>query len=400
MAACVRVTECRLCDSRDLDLIVSFTPTPPGDAYVTAAQLTTPQPCYPLDVVSCRACGAEQLADTVDPALIYTQYTYTTSISVGLDAHFARYAAEVIDRVQPPAGALIVDIGSNDGTLLKAFKAQGYSVFGFDPANDIAEGASERGIPTKCAYFGDATADDFLETTGLSAQIITANHVMANVADLHDFLDGVKTLLAPDGTFVFETGYWPAIMRNRLIDTIEHEHIHYFAVEPLRQVFARHGLRLVSVSQQPTKGGSLRGYVTHVGHQRADDSVETLVRDEATLTSLHAWARDLDVLRATIGHMIGHKSPSARWVGYGASVGSTLQLHHFGLGHVLSELWDDNTCRHGLYSPGFHLPVVAPNASQADLVVILAWRYADLIRQHQPQYVGRCVIPLPEVQFV
>jgi SAM-dependent methyltransferase len=209
---CVRISECRLCDSRELDLIVSFTPTPPGDAYVTQAQLGTPQLCYPLDLLACRSCGAVQLADTVDPALIYTHYTYTTSISVGLSEHFARYAKDVIARTQPSVGGYVLDIGSNDGTLLRAFKGRGYQVLGVDPATAIAAKAAASGIPTKAGYFSTTLAAELLEWHGTAA-LITANHIMANVADLHDFIEGVKTLLAPDGTFVFETGYWPAIAR-------------------------------------------------------------------------------------------------------------------------------------------------------------------------------------------
>jgi SAM-dependent methyltransferase len=393
---CVRVSECRLCDSRELDLVVSFPPTPPGDAYVAEPR---PQTCYPLDLMSCRICGAVQLADTVDPRLIYTDYTYTTSISVGLDAHFARYATDVIAKVGNTVGGYVLDIGSNDGTLLRAFKGRGYQVLGVDPASTIAQHANATGIPTHCGYFTTETARALLDQHG-PASIITANHVMANVADLHDFIDGVKTLLAPDGTFVFETGYWPSIRDGMLIDTIEHEHIHYFAAAPLEPFFERHGLRLVAVEKQPTKGGSLRGFLRHAQHAPLDISVVQSVCGEALLSAfiVKDWPGQLEALRAQMHAVIAKKPTHERWVGYGAAVGSTLLLHYFGLGDVLSELWDDNTRRHGLYSPGFHLPVVAPNHSKADTVVILAWRYAERIRRQHPEH--RFLLPLPEVALV
>lgn len=387
MTDCVRVTECRLCDSRDLDLIISFPPTPPGDQYLKEP---APQACYPLDLMVCRGCGAVQLADTVDPTIIYTDYTYTTSISPGLSAHFDRYAADVIARVQPKAGGYVLDIGSNDGTLLRAFKARGYQVQGVDPASTIADAASVSGIPTKCGYFSEKLARECVCLYG-PATLITANHIMANVADLHDFIEGVKTLLAPDGTFVFETGYWPAIRDRRLIDTIEHEHIHYFAVEPLNAFFERHGLQMVWVEQQPTKGGSMRGFVKH---REAAPHVDELIEWNA---DLKAWTQQIEALRAQVGAMIASKPTDERWVGYGSAVGSTLLLHYFGLGDVLSELWDDNASRHGMYSPGFHLPVLPPNSSQADKIVILAWRYADRIRAAHPAHQGQWIIPLPDV---
>jgi SAM-dependent methyltransferase len=390
---CVRITACRLCDSTDLELIVSFAPTPPGDQY---QQTPTPQTCYPLDLMACRGCGAVQLADTVDPKLIYTDYIYTTSISPGLDAHFDRYAASVLDRVQPAYGALVVDIGSNDGTLLKAFKARGLEVLGQDPAESIAMVAASRGIPTRIGFFSQNVALQIAAT--YKADIITANHIMANVADLHDFLDGVKALLAPDGTFVCETGYWPTIMQQRLIDTIEHEHIHYFALGPLVQVLARHGLNVVHAECQPTKGGSLRVYAKHAP-STFDASVVDMLASEGQLESTASWVLGLEALQYEVRMVVQSKPKAERWVGYGAAVGSTLLLHHCGLGGVIEELWDDNTSRHGLFSPGFHLPVVAPNHSTADKIVILAWRYADRIIAAHPEHAGKWIIPLPSLRF-
>ncbi len=392
MSDCVRVTSCRLCDG-PLDLIISFTRTPLGDQYL---RVPKPQTRYPLDLMACRACGAVQLADTVNPADIYTDYIYTTSISPGLGQHYNTYAESVLARLTPHPGSLVVDIGSNDGTLLKAFKRRGHRVVGVDPAEAIAKKATAEGIETKCGYFSTALLCDSPWTWG-QADIITANHIMANVPDLHDFIDGVKRLLAPHGTFVFETGYWPAIMQKRLIDTIEHEHINYFAVAPLAAFFARHGLSLVSVEQQPTKGGSLRGFVRHAPAEQYA-SVALMVTAEHLL-DCSAWAQEIEALRSELALFVKHKPKAERWVGYGAAVGSTLLLHHFGLGSVLTELWDDNASRHGMVSPGFHLPVVAPNHSQPDKIVILAWRYADRIMAQHPEHAGKWMIPLPVLRF-
>ncbi len=391
---CVRITACRLCHSPDLDLIVSFAPTPPGDQYQKAP---TPQTCYPLDLMSCRGCGAVQLRDTVDPALIYTDYIYTTSISPGLDTHFARYAEDVIKRVQPPAGSLVIDVGSNDGTLLSSFKQHGYEVLGIDPAADIAAKATAAGIPTQSAYLTRAFAEGKY-FNGRAGHIVTANHVMANVANLHDFVEGIRMLLARKGTFVFETGYWPAIMQKRLIDTIEHEHIHYYAVAPLVKLFARHGLSLVHAECQPTKGGSLRGYVKHAPAE-PNSTVTEMCAAEAQSESLSSWVLGLEALEYEVRLVVESKPKAERWVGYGAAVGSTLLLHQCGLGAVIEELWDDNTSRHGMYSPGFHLPVVAPNASAPDRIVILAWRYAEMIMKAHPEHAGKWIIPLPSLRF-
>ena len=402
-SAVTHITECRLCDSRDLDLVVSFTPTPIGDHYVPASRAHEVQACYPLDVVCCRGCGAVQLADTVDPALIYPDYLYTTSVSRGLDAHFEHYAEDVLARVQPKAGAFVVDIGSNDGTLLRAFQRRGHRVLGIDPAGDIAQRATDFGIPTAKGFFTARQATLTRTAMNESADIITANHVMANVADLHDFIEGVKHLLAPDGTFVFETGYWPAIVGGNLIDTIEHEHLHYFSVKPLQQFLFSHGLTLVHAEMNSAKGGSLRGYVKHAYEPGLSVPIMANVEqlggniDAGRLTR---WTTQLEELRQAVQAQIA-QAEKETWVGYGAAVGSTLQLYHFGLGEKLSYLVDDNPAKQGRFSPGFHVPVYDPEALKAikpDRIVILAWRYAEQIGQQHPEFNERFLTVLPELK--
>jgi methylation protein EvaC len=218
----------------------------------------------------------------------------------------------------------------------------------------------------------------------------------------------VKHLLAPDGAFIFETGYWPAIADRMLIDTIEHEHIHYFSVEPLRAFFARYGLTLMHVEEQPTKGGSLRGYVQHANGQKPEQSVSDMVASEIHCDS-GTNCKDV-VTRWAIGQRIGQleKNIKARiaesgdetWVGYGAAVGSTLLLHQFGLGEKLLCLVDSNPQKQGRLSPGYHLRVVDPSELKAinpDKIVILAWRYAEMIQAQHPEFAGKWILPLPEV---
>ncbi len=404
MSDVVHITACRLCDSPDLELVVSFTPTPIGDHYVTEP---VEQPCYPLDVLCCKACGAVQLADTVDPTLIYPDtYLYTTSVSKGLDKHFDKYADEVLARVGSPSDTIpnVVDIGSNDGTLLKAFRARCCRVLGIDPAEQAGAKARADGILTACSFFSKDTGENLSHEFG-KADIITANHVMANVADLHDFTKGVKHLLAPDGTFVFETGYWPAIVEKNLIDTIEHEHIHYFAVGPLQQFFRKHGLELVHAEVNNAKGGSLRGYVMHAGYI-PHESVTSLIYWQEQygccqdIVQLRAWAAELATLQQEMRDLIAN-SEGETWVGYGAAVGSTLLLHQFGLGEKLLCLVDSNPQKQGRKSPGYHLNVVGPKelaAINPDKIVILAWRYAEMIQAQHPEFAGKWLIPLPSVR--
>ena len=237
-----------MCGSRDLRLILKMAATPPGDHYVTAEQTRTPQPVYPMDLMMCGGCALVQLPDVVDPELLYRDYIYNTSISLGLVQHFDRYAGAVLDRVAPPQGSLVVDIGSNDGTLLKGFKSRGMRVLGIDPAIEAGRMANAAGLETLSTFFTRGLGARLRAERG-PASVITANNVFANVDDLDDLMAGVSELLAPDGTFVFETGYFPDLAKHLVIDNIYHEHLSYYSVTPLVKFFPRFGMKLVGVDQ-------------------------------------------------------------------------------------------------------------------------------------------------------
>jgi SAM-dependent methyltransferase len=258
--AVVHRKTCRMCDSAELHVILRLEPTPPGDHYVTAAALDVPQPAYPMTLVMCERCGLAQLPDVVDPEILYRDYIYNTSISLGLVRHFDEYAAAVIERAAVPAESLVIDIGSNDGTLLRAFKNRGMRVLGVDPARDVARKATEAGLETRTDFFDSRVAVEIRRERGPAA-IVTANNVFANVDDLQEFVEGVRLVLAPDGVFVFETGYFPDLVNQSIIDNIYQEHLSYYSVKPLLQFFRRHGMQLVAVDHEPTKGGSIRGFV-------------------------------------------------------------------------------------------------------------------------------------------
>jgi SAM-dependent methyltransferase len=414
MQPSVRRTTCRMCGSRDLSLILGMTPTPPGDHYVSAAARSEPQPVYPLDLVMCATCGLAQLADVVDPELLYRDYIYNTSISLGLAQHFDRYAETVVGRTGTPAGSLVVDIGSNDGTLIRAFAASGMRVLGVDPAREQARKATEAGFETLPTFFSSTLGADLKRDRG-PASIVTANNVFANVDDLDDLMDGVRQLLAPDGVFVFETGYFPDLVRQRIIDNIYQEHLSYYAVKPLVRFFARHGLELVSVDHEPTKGGSIRGFARFAGRGSGElgpGVLHDLVQDETDggfdrPEALQGFARGVERLRNELIELVADLRARGRTVaGYGASVGVTTLLYYFDMGEQLSFVVDDNPVRHGLFTPGQHIPVLASDAlyeRKPDDILLLAWRYAEpIVSRHEAFRTagGRFIVPLPEISVI
>jgi SAM-dependent methyltransferase len=414
MAPFVHRDTCRMCGSRDLQTLLEMTPTPPGDHYVTATAVNEPQPAYPLTLAMCGACGLAQLPDVVDPEILYRDYIYNTSISLGLVQHFDRYAEAVSQRVGAVSGSLMIDIGSNDGTLLGAFARRGFRVLGVDPAREVARKATEAGLETVPNFFTAAMAADLRRERG-AASIITANNVFANVDNLDDLMDGVRQLLAPDGVFVFETGYFPDLVRQRIIDNIYQEHLSYYAVKPLLKFFPRHGMELVAVDHEPTKGGSIRGFVRPAGvHQPhwGNGTLHELTQQETEggfdrPEELQGFAEGVERLRDELRTLVTDLCARGRTIaGYGASVGVTTLLYYFDMGKILSFVVDDNPVRHGRFTPGQHLPVLASDAlyeRRPDDVLVFAWRYAEPIMRRHEAYRhngGRFILPLPEISVV
>lgn len=387
---------CRICGSENLTSVLRLPSTPPGDHFVSSPDVV--QSCYPLQIMLCKSCGLAQLDTVVPPADIYSRYLYTTKSSPGLDAYFAGSAAAIRAAVPLMSDQLVLDIGSNDGTLLRCL--QPYArVVGVDPAEHIASAADAAGIPTVAAWWTRETAETIRRTHG-PASLITATNVMANVDDIHPWLEAVTDAIADDGTFVIETGYWPDLVEKLLLETVEHEHLSYFSVRSLRCLAVRHDLRLVRVEHTESKGGSIRAYfqrrsVPHTIWGADDNFLERREvalnvadfqrRAEAICTQVHDIARTSVLQGRTV-------------MAYGASIGGTTLLYACDLNSVVECMLDDNPERYGLFTPGAHLPVMSSAAmAQADDVVVLAWRYFDRIRAAHPEFKGRYIVPLPQV---
>ncbi len=383
--------------------------TPVGDAYVSGDRLAETQPTYPLDVWLCRDCGLAQLVDVVDPELLYVDYVYHTSVSLGLVEHFQHYAEDVVARIQPPPGALVVDLGSNDGSLLQAFRSCGMRVLGIDPARDVARVANERGIETLNTFFSAALANKLRQERG-PATLITANNVFANLDDLQDICAGIVAWLAPDGVFVMETSYVAAVLEHTLVETIFHEHLSYFSLGPLIPFFRRVGMEVIDAQRQPTKGGSLRLTMQRLGAGRpvGRSVAEVLAaeRDAGIHTPMpfEKMGRHLARIKVDVQRTLrGLKAAGKKVAGYGASVGAVTLLYDWELKGTLDFLVDDHVRKQNTFSPGQHIPVFAPQSlydRHADAVLILAWHYAEPIMRKHPHFTGEWIVPLPEVRRI
>ncbi len=404
---------CRSCGSPDLRLILSLGHTPLANALLTAEQLGAPEPVYPLDVVFCSNCALVQITETVPPEVLFSDYLYFSSFSDTMLKHAEALADELTQARGLGAESLVVEIASNDGYLLQFYKQRGVPVLGIEPAANIARAAeAERGIPTLCEFFG-AELGQRLRAEGQQADVIHAHNVLAHVADLNGVVQGIAALLKPDGVAVIEVPYVKDLIDHREFDTIYHEHLCYFSLTALDRLFARYGLVIADVRRVPIHGGSLQIHAMRADAAVRSAAVQTLLAEEA------AWGVDdfafyagfacaIEALRADLRTLLGSlKAQGKALAAYGASAKGSTLLNYCGIGaETLDFVADRSTYKQGRYTPGTHLPIVAPATllqEQPDYVLLLTWNFADEILDQQAEYRrrgGQFIIPIPQVRVV
>ncbi|MDD5012065.1 MAG: class I SAM-dependent methyltransferase [Candidatus Nanoarchaeia archaeon] len=395
---------CRLCNG-GLEKMFSLAPTPPGDKYLPEKDFVKKEAKYPLNIVSCNKCGLLQLEHTVNPKILYRDYIYLTSNSLGLVEHFKKYAETSLEEIDIPEQSLVIDIGCNDGTLLNHFKTLGMKPLGIEPAKKCAEITRGKGIPVIEDFLNRDVVQKVSQEYG-KAKIITANNVFANIDNLGETIRNIKDMLSPTGVFIFETGYMPDAIANNIFDNLYHEHLSYFSVGPLKSFFESEDMEIFDIKHLPTKGGSIRGMVQFKGEEKKiSDSVKyqldfeenMKIRDKKTFKGFYERIKkEGEEIKRTIKEI---KSKGKIVAGYGASVGVTTMLYEWDMGGLIDFLIDDNQMRHNLLSPGLGLRVYPPTSlkeKKPEAVCIFAWRYSDPIINKNKEYIkegGRFIVP-------
>ena len=403
---------CRLCLSPDVAMIYAMPECPPVDNYRLEHEKDINLPAFPMDLYMCKTCGHAQLLDIVDPNILFGNYIYTSSSSPDLDKHFSAYADKIAAYAQLSSSSLVIDIGSNDGLLLSKFAQKGIKVLGIDPASTPAQQAIAKGIPTIIDFIGAAACEKARQTAGL-ADVVCANNVFSHSDDLIGFAKHIKSLLKPDGIFVFEVSYLKDLVDHKVIDYVYHEHLAHHSIRPFKLFFESIGMKIFDVEHVPVKGGSIRGYATHqsarweirpIIAQMIESEIkaglyapETYQRLKAEMDAIGAKSRQ--ILEKTIAS--GNKAAS-----YGASATATVLNHMFDINSFFSFIVDDNPTRQGRLSPGFKIPVKAKTellSSMPAVTFISSWRFADMIVERNKAYLeagGQFIIPLPEFRIV
>jgi hypothetical protein len=338
----------------------------------------------------------------VDPVRLFSNYVYVSGTSPSFVNHFKTYAHKLHAAHSLNTDDLIVEIGSNDGTMLSFFKEMGCRVIGVDPAKNLAQAASARGILTLPTFFDQAAAEKIQLEYG-KANLIVANNVFAHADNLAEIADAVAQLLMPEkGKFIFEVQYLPDLLKGNLFDMIYHEHLSYHTVESLIPFFQKRGLEIEAVEKIPTHGGSIRVQVGAIKKNVNRESISDLLREEEELIKSEHFSelsKKIEDTRGNLKQLLGKQK--GRILGYGAPAKLTTLVYQLGiLKGEIEFVVDDNPLKQGLLTPGLRIPVINPEKFKSevrptDRVIVFAWNFAKQITEKYPDFEGQFIVPLP-----
>lgn len=412
MAIIHRRKTCRLCESAKVELVVPLSPVPLAEKYLTEAQLDQTEPRYPIDLYMCVDCGHVQLLDVIDPKVLWADFTFWSGQSPRIVAHLMEVVDKICRTYKPTAGRLVVDVGSNDGTLLSGFKKNGLHVLGIDPAVDIARKATASGIETLPDFLSLDLARHIRKTHGPAA-IVTCFNAFAHSDDMAGMAASIRHLLADDGVFVFEVSYLLDILDHMLLGTIFHEHLGHHSLKPLVQFLKKHGMEVIDVERNDLQGGSFIGIAQRTGgphlvkrsvgklleleKERQLDKPETVKTFSTRLLRLKHEMKKL---------LADWERRGASVAAYGAARSGPTLIAELELGKAIRFIVDDHPQKVHKFSPGDHLPVL-PTAElttrKPDYVIILAWVHAEKIISENRKYLeqgGHFVLCCPEVKVI
>jgi hypothetical protein len=404
---------CRACGGSLFRRFLSLGPTPLANSFPKSPDEFADELSFPLDVYFCESCSLVQLLDVIDPELLFRNYIYVTGTSDTITIHNRQYARTIVDLLQLEADDLVIEVASNDGSLLQCFKPFGVRTLGIEPASNIAEIAANEGIETFNEFFSSSLALQVREDYG-PAKVVIGNNVLAHVDETQDFLRGFKYLLDEEGLIVAEVPYLRKLLDRLEYDTIYHEHLCYFSVTSLLKLFDAVGLAIIRIDHVPVHGGSLRVYAGRQERYRMHSEGVLQLAEEEKQAGLTAFARykrfaeDVKKSRREIRDLLeSYKSNGKSIAGYGAPAKGNTLLNYCKIDtDFLHYTVDKNAMKVGRYTPGMHIPVLSVSTlleRQPEYLLILAWNFADEIMRQQREYRdrgGNFILPLPEPKVV
>ena len=402
--ASVPVECCQVCGHAPLSKVLSLGYMPPVNQMVAVGEVPQQQPWFPTDLLHCAECDLVQLGLAVDPVIIFPpEYPYTSGMTKLLRDNFTELYCEASAMLKLAPQDLIIDIGSNDGTLLSNFKK--HRILGIEPT-EVGKIASGRGVPTLMRYFTPAVAAEVKREHG-PARVVTAANCFAHIEDVHSIVQGILDLLAPDGVFISESHYLIGLLDRLQYDTIYHEHLRYYSLTSLANLLSMHGLEVFYARAIPTHGGSIRVYAARQGARPVDDSVAKMLaaepRGEAMLARLKSFRNDVMLSKLRLLAMIRElKEQGARICGISAPSRASTLVNYLGLDEAIIDYVCEiaGSLKIGKCMPGTSIPVVEESrlfSDQPDCAVVFSWHIADELapKLRAKGYRGKLVTPLP-----
>lgn len=403
---------CRICSGKNLEMVLDLGMQPPANAFLRDIDLGLEEKKFPLRVFFCKDCYLVQLLDIVDKGYLFSHYLYLSSANKPLSEHFAKYASYVYDNILINKDKFLIEIGSNDGSLLREFMKFGVEVLGIEPASNVAKMANDAGISTQNSFFTSEIAEELANRRKPS--VIIANNVVGHIEDLGDFMKGINYLLNENGVFVFEVPYLVNMLDKHEYDTIYHEHLSYFSLLPLQRIVEEHGLEIFNVQLQKVHGGTIRVFVCKKGKYEENKTVSAMLGKESErglhkVETYRKFAENVILSKEILLKELKRlKQENKRIFGYGAPAKGNVLLNYCGIStETLDFMTDTTALKQGLYTPGMHIPVRSPDVikklGKGDVALLLAWNYEEDIIKKEADYRNRgglFIVPIPIARFV
>lgn len=404
------VTHCQICGGGNLTPVLSYGNQAVVQAYRTPETTRAQEVTYPLNLVFCTTCGLLQLDYVVPPAIVFPRmYPYRTGLTSMLVRNFRSLAEQVIPKYGLTKGDLVVDIGSNDGTLLAQFKSRGMRVLGVEPT-DAAKDANKSGIPTLQKFFDRKVAQDIRRKYG-GAKLITATNVFAHIPDALALARATAALLASDGVFISESQYFRDTFEKLEFDCVYHEHLRYYTLKPLVRLLASAGFCIVDAERISAAGGSIR-VCAKKGNLPMGKSVKRLIREEEKqgfygVQTLRRFGTRAIAAKRELLRLVADCAGKGVVAGLGSPARSNSLLGFARLDKDLISYIGEKTGspKIGLLTPGTHIPVVDEREilrRKPPYLLILSWHIGkelmDLMRKKG--YKGKFIVPLPKPRII
>ncbi|MGO8765419.1 MAG: class I SAM-dependent methyltransferase [Limisphaerales bacterium] len=404
---------CRTCGSKNLKLILDLGKTALANDFLRPEEVKNYHTCLPLRVVLCLDCSLVQLADTVDPRILYSHYAYVTSTSATMESHLNKQAAHLLATGHLGAGSKVLEIASNTGVFLKKFKEQGCDVLGIEPAANIADIAIATAIPTRKEFFNASTAKKLKAEWG-TADLILGRHVFAHIDDLRDLIAGLEAVSHQETLIAFEVPYLVDFFEHTEYDTIYHEHLSYISVRSIEALVKDSAFALARVDHYPIHGGSILFHLRHRSSKTAiHPGVARALEQEQQMklgepATWEGFARSVGHIRARLPALVRElKQQGKRIIGYGASAKGNTLLNTCGLSATELDYIIDNTpFKQNKVAPGSWVPIRSPDnllKDQPDYALLLAWNFAPEIIRRESEFQkrgGRFIMPIPEPKII